>query len=225
MLSIKKERLNMRLRHKPKAVAQLPQHSFFVEKPFQLKGEWQKAFSKSQPLSLELGCGFGRFSVEFAKRYPNQNLIAVDKSLDVLVGGCRLVSEELPSAENLRTTSFDAYDIGKCIDESDEIESIFIFFCNPWPKRSHNRRRLTFPTLLKQYQKLAVPGAKIYFKTDDKQLYQHSLRYFEQCELEIKFKTENLENDNGFDYLSIQTEYEQKFRALSQNIYAAVVEL
>ncbi len=215
----------MRLRHKPKAVAQLPEHPFFVANPFEQRGSWQELFNNKQPLSLELGCGFGRFSVEFAKRYPEQNILAVDKSLDVLVGGCRLITQEYPQTSNLRVTSFDAYAIDGCIDIEDQIENIFIFFCNPWPKRSHNRRRLTYPTLLNHYINLTVPGAKLYFKTDDEQLYRHSLKYFEQCQLAVPFKTEQLSENSGFEYFSIQTEYEQKFRALSQNIYAAVVEL
>ncbi len=214
----------MRLRHKPKAVAALPQHQFYIKDPRSCKGIWQQQFNKVQPLSLELGCGFGKFSTEFSLRNPDKNLIAVDKCRDVLVGSCRLISDKFDGdVKNLRVCNFDAYDIENIIDISDSIENIFIFFCNPWPKRTHNRRRLTYPTLLEYYRKFLSPNATLYFKTDDKELYHHSLKYFEQCNLTVVFKTEQLSETPEFELLSIMTEYEQKFRGLGQPIYAAVV--
>ncbi len=216
----------MRLRHKPKAVASLPRYPFYLDNSQNFKGQWQSRFDTNQPLSLELGCGFGKFSCEFASRYTNNNLISVDKSRDVLVGGCRLIEETLgPSVPNLRVCSFDAYNIENHLSYEDEVENIFIFFCNPWPKRSHNRRRLTYPELIRRYQKFTTKDAKLYFKTDDKQLYLSSLRYFEECKLPILFKTEHLDDSHGVEFLSIQTEYEQRFRSLGQNIFAAVVSL
>ncbi len=214
----------MRLRHKPKAVAALPNHSFYIKSPEDCRGMWQDKFHTPQPLSLELGCGFGRFSAEFAKNYPDKNLLAVDKSRDVLVGSCRMIAETFEDTPNLRICSFDAYDIDKVLSAEDRVENLFIFFCNPWPKRSHNRRRLTYPALLKRYQNFLTQDARLYFKTDDEQLYRHSLKYFEQCNLTILFKTEQLQECSPFEELSIMTEYEQKFRALGQPIYSAVVQ-
>ncbi len=214
----------MRLRHKPKAVARLPQHKYYIENPTEHRGNWQKLFSKAGALSLELGCGFGRFATEYATLHPERNLLSVDKSRDVLVGACRLVEFTFgDDPENLRISDFDAYHIEDCLDRSDGVEQLFIFFCNPWPKRSHHRRRLTYPALLKRYQKLMMPGAMLYFKTDDEGLYRASLKYFDECRLETLFFTENLASDHGFEPLSIKTEYEQKFIERGQQIYAAVV--
>ncbi len=214
----------MRLRHKPKAVAALPRYSFYINEPQKLKGIWQEYFSKKRPLSLELGCGFGRFSAEYCTLYPNQNLIAVDRSRDVLVGACRLIHETSRDEHgNLLVCDMDAYNIENCLDETDGVENIFIFFCNPWPKRSHHRRRLTYPALLERYKKLMKSGAHIFFKTDDEGLYRASLRYFEECGLELLYNSENLSDDHQYEPLKIKTEYEQKFRSLGQNIYAAVV--
>ncbi len=214
----------MRLRHKPKAVAALPEYSFYIQEPQTLKGIWQGRFSAQRPLSLELGCGFGRFSADYSALYPKQNILAVDRSRDVLVGACRLIDGTLgQEVGNLLICDLDAYNIENCLDISDGVENIFIFFCNPWPKRSHHRRRLTYPALLERYKRIIKSGGHLYFKTDDEGLYRASLRYFEECGLETLFYSENLSDNHPYEPLKIKTEYEQKFRSLGQNIYAAVV--
>ncbi len=214
----------MRLRHKPKAVAALPRNEFYIENPQEYCGLWNKVFHKQLPISLELGCGFGQFSTTYSNNNKDKNIIAIDKSRDVLVGACRLVKASCgDKPENLRLTDLDAYDIERCFCQSDGVQELFIFFCNPWPKRSHHRRRLTYPTLLEKYKSFLKPGARLYFKTDDKDLFWASLRYFDDCDLDTVFSTENLTSEHDHRPLLIETEYENKFRALGQPIYAAVV--
>lgn len=43
------------------------------------KGDWHSRFFKNDnPIILELGCGKGEYAVGLARKYPNQNFIAVD---------------------------------------------------------------------------------------------------------------------------------------------------
>ena len=42
-------------------------------------------FGGDKPLFLEIGCGKGKFAVEYAKSHPDINLIAVEKNSNVIV--------------------------------------------------------------------------------------------------------------------------------------------
>ncbi len=213
----------MRLRHNKTLVASLFEREFFATDPAAFRGKWNTFFAKNQPLSMELGCGFGSFSRHFCRTNPDKNLLAVDISRDVLARFVReaySLGEEMP--ENLRLSDMDLKKIDEYVTSEDGVRDIYIFFPNPWPKRSHNRRRLTHPFQLKKYHEILCQGGNIYFKTDDKGLYIDSLRYFSDCGFDITNHTDNLPADHGIEQISFVTEYEGKFRAKGQPIHAII---
>ena len=93
---------------------------------------------------------------------------------------------------------------------ANEVSSISINFCNPWPKRRHQKRRLTHPRKLKQYRTFLKDGGLLHFKTDDADLYQASLDYFPSCGFDIVRKTSDLKPEE--DPSGIITEYEERWR-------------
>jgi len=97
------------------------------------------------------------------------------------------------------------------LDEKDVIERIYINFCNPWPKDRHKKRRLTHTRQLQKYKKFLKSGAEIWFKTDDDELFEESLEYFKECNLEIKYITYDL-HASGFEG-NVSTEHEEMFTA------------
>ena len=96
--------------------------------------------------------------------------------------------------------------------EKDEIEKIYINFCNPWPKDRHNKRRLTHTKFLNEYKKFLKPGSEIWFKTDDTDLFKASQDYFKEAGFSIEYLNYDLHN-SGFDK-NIVTEYEAKFTSM-----------
>ena len=101
--------------------------------------------------------------------------------------------------------------IDDMLDENDVIERIYINFCNPWPKERHKKRRLTHTRQLEKYKKFLNKGAEIWFKTDDDELFEESLEYFKESNLEIKYITYDLHN-SGFEG-NVTTEHEDMFTA------------
>lgn len=203
----------MRLRHKPWALPELREDEKFFENPFHLKGKWKEVFNNELPIDLEIGCGKGDFLKEKAKRDPNRNLIALDLKNEVLVYALRKVNEE--NLQNVRIISMKAEEISEVFGEG-EIDTIYINFCNPWPKASHNKRRLTHPRFLNKYRNFTKKDSKIEFKTDDEGLYLYSLEYFKEAGFDVLYFTDDLEkNFKG----NIETEYESKFRSFGMPIY------
>ena len=105
--------------------------------------------------------------------------------------------------------------------KKDEIERIYINFCNPWPKGKHRKKRLTHTRQLEKYKQFLVPNGEIYFKTDDDDLFNSSLIYFEESGFEILNKTYDLHNEPIFEH-NIETEHEKMFSEQGIKIKALI---
>lgn len=214
----------MRMRHKPYAEPELAACPFFVTDPEKQKGNWQSVFAKPQPLILELGCGKGGYAAAYAASHPEQNYLAVDYLSDVLVLAKRKIEEKYAEAgqenDNCRITVLNIQWIENNLSESDRVERIHINFCNPWPKKSHNKRRLTHTRQLLQYRSFLKPEGEIWFKTDDDELFEESLAYFEEAGFTLRYLSRDMHKDEPS--FNIRTEYEEKFSALGVPIKALI---
>ena len=199
----------MRLRKNWGARPELEDSKLFIKKPTNLKGKWNEEFGNNNPIHLELGCGRGDFLTQNCLKYPDINHIAVDLKDEVLVWALRKVQEA--EVNNARLVALNISFIADLF-EKDEIDKLYINFCNPWPKDRHNKRRLTHIKFLTEYKKFLKPGSEVWFKTDDTDLFNDSQEYFKECGFRIDFITYDLHNSDFKG--NIMTEYETKFTAL-----------
>lgn len=212
----------MRLRKKWWARPELESSNIFVNNPRELKGKWKQDFKNNNPIHLELGCGRGGFLVQKALKHPDINHIAVDLKDEVLVYALRKVKEVEPEIQNARIVALNISFIADLF-EKDEIEKIYINFCNPWPKDRHNKRRLTHTKFLTEYKKFLRKGSQVWFKTDDKDLFEASLEYFKESGFRLDFVSYDLHNSDFED--NVMTEYETKFTALGMKTMALIATL
>jgi tRNA (guanine-N7-)-methyltransferase len=206
----------MRIRKKKWAEPELSVCDFFVKNPEEHAGKWAEAFPKKQPLYLEIGCGKGGFAGQFALKNPDKNIIALDIKIDMLGVGRRTIVKLFEEAgktqddiNNILLVNYNVEQLDRVIKPEDEIETLFINFCNPWPRPKHNKRRLTYYKKLNMYKSFLKPGAEIRFKTDDDELFDASLEYFEQSGYRIKYLTRDLHQSDVKD--NIVTEHEKMF--------------
>ena len=217
----------MRIRYKPWARPELEASPFYIDNPEECKGHWKEKFvNKNNPIHLELGCGKGGFISKLAVKNQNINYIAIDM-VDAMLGlAKRNVEKEYEENNteigNIILTRFDIERIAMILDETDEIERIYINFCNPWPRGKHRKKRLTHTRQLEKYKQFLKEGGEIYFKTDDDGLFNDSLLYFEQAGLKIINKTYDLANTEDF-WDNIETEHEKMFKEQGIKIKAAKV--
>lgn len=179
-----------------------------------MKGKWHTVFDdNSKPLYVELGCGKGVFVAQAALRYPDVNWIAVDIKSEMLAVGRRTIEKLFAEAgkkpENIRLVSDNISMISNAFSTEDTVDRIYINFCNPWPRGKHQKRRLTHTRQLEQYRIFLKDGGEIRFKTDDDQLFEESIPYFEETGFEIKYITRDLHAENLED--NIVTEHEKMF--------------
>lgn len=206
----------MRIRKKKWAEPELSVCNFYVKNPEEYAGKWMQAFKKEQPLYLEIGCGKGGFAGQLALKNPDKNIIALDIKVDMLGVGRRTIVKLFENAgktqddiTNLLLVKYNVEMLDKIITADDKIDRLFINFCNPWPRAKHKKRRLTYYKKLEMYKTFLKPDSKIRFKTDDDELFDESLEYFEQSGYEILYLTRDLHASDVTD--NIETEHEKMF--------------
>lgn len=216
----------MRIRYKKWARPELEASPFYIEEPEKIKGKWKEQFVKSnQPLHLELGCGKGQFIAQLAVENQGTNYIAIDL-VDAMLGlAKRNIEQTYQEAninpENILITRFDIERISLILEKQDEIERIYINFCNPWPRGKHRKKRLTHTRQLEKYKEFLKENGEIYFKTDDDELFEASLQYFEESGFEILKKTNDLHQEPIFEK-NIETEHEKMFSEEGIKIKACI---
>ena len=170
----------MRIRNRKWARPELEACKFYIDNPEENKGKWHASIKKKGPIHIELGCGKGLFIAELASSNPNINYIAVDM-VDTMLGLAKRNIEakykELQiEPENIILTRHDIERILLFMSKEDEVERIYINFCNPWPKPKHKKKRLTHTKQLMLYKEFLKENGEIYFKTDDDGLFNDSLK-------------------------------------------------
>lgn len=215
----------MHLRPKPWTKTELAACPFYLEDPFQYRNHWQQQYPKVQPLQIELGCGKGSFIAQKAFLHPEQNWLGIDM-IDTVLGyaqrNIRRVYKET-AINNVRLTPWDISRIDTILSPDDRAENIYINFCNPWPIHKHHKKRLTHPRQLENYKKFLRIDGCIHFKTDDDDLFEDSLRYFESCGFKPVFISKDLHASPWSE--NIETEHEKMFSLQGIPIKAGIFQL
>lgn len=166
-----------------------------------------KSFDKKRPLWLEIGCGKGAFASQMSARNDDVNYLAFEKVIDVMMMAMEKAVRD--GCGNLRFYNGDAENILALL-EGEKLERIFINFCDPWPKKRNAKRRLTSPLFLEKYKQLLDEGARIYFKTDNRDLFDYSLETFAECGYTLENVCFDL-HSSPMNEFNIETEYEKNF--------------
>lgn len=176
--------------------------------------DYKKVFKNDNPVFLEIGCGKGKFASEFSVANPDVNLIAVEKSANVIVTAC----------ENANRLDINNLVFLKCSAEylnsyipNGSIDRIFLNFSCPFPKSKYASHRLTADGFLKIYKKLLSENGEIHMKTDNMQLFEFSIESLSKAGFVIKNVSLDLHSSKFAG--NIMTEYEQKFVSAGMQIY------
>ncbi len=183
-----------------------------------LKGKWASAFFKNNnPITLELACGKGEYTVALAEKFPERNFIGVDiKGNRIWNGAKQVLEKELKNAAFLRAFIHHLDDYF----EPHEIDEIWITFPDPFLRNSKANKRTTSPRFLDVYRKFLQPNGLIHLKTDSPELFKYTLEVIKEQNLEIIRRVDNVYTECPDDELlaGIQTYYERKHLAEGRTI-------
>ena len=183
---------------------------------FGLKGLWAKNFfSNSNPLTLELGCGKGEYTVGLGSVTPEKNFIGVDiKGARIYTGAKAALEQGFKNVGFLRTR----IDMIDNFFAEDEVSEVWITFPDPQPKKQN--KRLTSAYFLNLYRRILKNGALIRLKTDSRLLHFYTLELLKANNVVPRLHTDDLYVSNCLDAtaLSIKTYYEKQFLAQGKKI-------
>ena len=206
----------MRVKHKKWAEPLMQAHpELMVMDPAQLKGHWEDRFPKQQPIQLEVGMGKGQFIIGMAKAHPDVNFIGLEVEHTVAaIALKKALSENLP---NLQLICADGANLTDMFADS-SIDRLYLNFSDPWPKKRHAKRRLTYHTFLSSYQSILKTGGSIELKTDNMGFFEFSVLSMNNFGMKFDGIWLDLDHSDEAEH-NIMTEYEQKFSAKGQPIY------
>ena len=187
-----------------------------LQYPEGMPGQWSALFKNNHPLTLELACGKGEYTVGLAKMYPQRNFLGVDlKGNRIYIGAKKCLEEGITNAAFLRTKidQINAY------FAPNEVTEIWLTFPDPQLRKSRANRRLTHPKFLRFYQQILIPGGLIHLKTDSPVLYTFTKWVIELCGLSVLEDLDDIHAGPMKEELKIRTHYESLDIAQSSRVH------
>ena len=192
----------------------LENSSYLIKNPESYKGKWSSVFKNNNPICLELGMGRGSFIIEMAKAHPNINYIGLELDRSQTAAAVNNIRNQ--KLDNLRMICADARNIIDYFGK--EIDTIYLTFSEPWPKKQDEKKRFTHESYLRLYDRVFKKDKHIILKTDNKILFASSLeslsKYwysFNKVSLDLHRDERKIEN--------IMTDFEKQYFKEKRQIY------
>ena len=187
---------------------------YLVKNPSEYKDNWQNVFGNKNPICLELGMGRGSFIIEMAKKHKTINFIGLELDDNQIATALKNVSKE--NLSNLVMINANAEDLVSLFGK--EIDTIYLTFSEPWPKRQDEKKRFTHLNYLKIYDRVFKKDKHIILKTDNKILFASSLEslsaywyVFNKVSLDLHHDERGIEN--------VMTDFEKQYFKEGRSIY------
>ena len=186
--------------------AEIETFSNVLQYPKDIKGAWKDFFNNDHPITLELACGKGEYTLGLAQMHAHRNFIGIDqKGNRIWVGAKKALQQGLNNVAFLRIQ----IDGINNFFAAGEVDEIWITFPDPQLRLSKDKKRLTHPKFLRMYQQLLKPGGIIHLKTDSPVLYNFTQRVIELYGCTVLEQTDNVYAQADLKpELSIKTHYE-----------------
>lgn len=188
--------------------------NILVKNPEKYIGKWSEVFNNSNPIMLELGMGRGSMIIQMAMKYPNLNFIGLE--LDKNQIATALNNAKNYKLNNLRMIEADAKDIANMFKK--EINTIYLTFSEPWPKKQDERKRFTHESYLRIYDRVFKKDKHIILKTDNKILFSSSLESLSKYWYSFNKVSLDLHNDER-KIENIMTDFEKQYYKEKRPIY------
>lgn len=172
--------------------------------------EIKNYFGNAEPITLEIGCGHGDYTIELAQRHPDRNYIGLDmKGARVYVGAVNALENEITNAAFLVLYADSLTEIFP----PESIDEIYIPFPDPHIRRRSEHRRLVSPRFLEIYKSILIPNGKVHLKTDNDFIYEYANKIVENEKLIVHANESDLYSADDSDpkLTEIKTKYEKHY--------------
>ena len=179
-------------------------------------------FGRVAPLQVDLGCGDGSFLCELAQLHPDKDFLGIDRLVGRVAKACR----KAVALENVRILNVESsYAVGHLLPER-SVETFYLLFPDPWPKRRHHRRRIVTPDFLDSIHRALEPRGVLCIATDQLDYFQQIERLvgtdgrFVDCSAAPEPRRRRVDANASPARTDLpQTKFERRFSALGASIY------
>jgi tRNA (guanine-N7-)-methyltransferase len=183
-----------------------------------IKGNWcTQHFKNSNPITVELACGRGEYSVGLGRLFPERNFIGVDiKGERIWKGSTLALENNLTNVAFLRTQIL----LLDNFFEPCELDEIWITFPDPRPRKRDIKRRLTSPRFMEMYKQMIRPGGYIRLKTDNTILFEYTVEEMQKRQdiQDFQYTFDLYQSTLRPECFDIKTRYEAEFAAKGETI-------
>ncbi|MBF0361804.1 MAG: tRNA (guanosine(46)-N7)-methyltransferase TrmB [Oligoflexia bacterium] len=225
----------------------LGEYSHFVYRDHDgenFKGIWNRdAFNRNAPIHLDVGCGYGDFLIHSCQKNPHINYIGLDyrfkrghQVAKKLASTSTTSSTSSTSSTNYKFLRAKGERLGFLFAEN-EVENIYLFFPDPWPKLRHHKKRIFNQYFLTSLHTILKPGGRLFFKTDHDGYFKWALEHVKWASDLAMFKPiyksydlwgdsyVSAYADNTYEELTnFKTKFEKIFISQETKIKALVIE-
>ena len=188
--------------------------SYLIKNPKNYKNKWKDLFGNNNPICLELGMGRGSFIIGMAKCHPNINYIGLELDKNQTATAVKNIGDN--KINNLKMICADANEITEFFGK--EIDTIYLTFSEPWPKKHDEKKRFTSFNYLKLYDRIFKKHNHIILKTDNKILFASSMETLSQYWYSFDKVSMDLHNDER-KIENIMTDFERQYYKEKRQIY------
>jgi len=176
----------------------------------------QKIFARRAALHVDLGCGDGSFLCTLAQRIPEKNFLGIER----LLGRIRSATRKSAKIGNVRLLRMESSYVVRYLLPSRSVETFYLLFPDPWPKRRHRRRRIVTEDFLSAISQALVENGTFRIATDQREYFE---KMKEMARANSNFAIIDPTVADPFDLRSGQvlplTKFEKTFRAQSAPIH------
>jgi tRNA (guanine-N7-)-methyltransferase len=168
-------------------------------------------FGRSAPLHVDLGCGDASFLCELAQRYPERNFLGTEKLVGRVTKACRKAA----SLQNVRVLNVESSYAARYLLPEASVETFYLLFPDPWPKRRHHRRRIVNLDFLNSIHRALANDGVLRIATDQFDYFRQIERLAQELDglKPSSFQITQVDVDLPF------TKFERRFREMGAPIY------
>lgn len=184
----------------------------------QIKGKWNTDYFKNDhPITAELACGRGEYSINLAKLFPERNYVGVDVKGDRLWKGSTIaVEQQISNVGFLRTQIL----MIEAFFEQAELDEIWLTFPDPRQRKRDVKRRLTNSRFLDMYKTILKPEGVFRFKTDNTFLFEYTIEELNSRNdiIDLEITHDLYQSPLRAECFDIKTRFEEMFTAKGEII-------
>lgn len=190
--------------------------NYLIKNPKNYKNNWKSVFNNNNPICLELGMGRGSFIIEMAATHPNKNFIGLELDENQTATAVQNIRDR--KLNNLKMICANATDIIDIFGK--EIDTIYLTFSEPWPKKGDEKKRFTSNNYLRLYDRIFKKHKHIIMKTDNKILFASALESLSQYWYSFDKVSMDLHNDErNIEDEKVLTDFEKQYIKENRQIY------